>query len=81
MGLLIAVKLTPFAIGWWLFVERRRTAVASMLAVLAIAAIVSLLGAGIGEHVRYLEVARQTSTTGAIWPAVARQLVALAERS
>ena len=64
-GLMTAFKLTPGVLGWWLLTARRWSAVGwaagAGLAVLAI----SLAGAGLDAHLRYLDVIRDTATVGA----------------
>lgn len=65
VGLMAAFKLTPGVLAWWLIVERRwsalRWAVITGLAVL----VVSLLGAGLDAHFRYLGIVRETAAQGA----------------
>jgi hypothetical protein len=60
-----AFKLTPGILGWWLLTAARwraiRWAIAAGLAVLAI----SVLGAGLDAHLRYLGVIRETAAVGA----------------
>jgi hypothetical protein len=64
-GAMAAFKLTPALLGWWLLTARRWTAVrwaiAAGLAILA----VSLVGAGLDAHLRFLGVIRETAATGA----------------
>ena len=65
IGIATAFKLTPGLLGWWLLTGRRwravRWAVAAGIAVL----VVSIAGAGLEAHLRYLGVVRETSTLGA----------------
>ena len=65
VGLMAAFKLTPGVLAGWLIVERRwsalRWAIATGLVVLAI----SLLGAGLDAHLRYLGIVRETAGQGA----------------
>lgn len=63
-GLLAAFKLTPAVLGWWLLTAGRwravRWAIGTGVAVLAI----SVLGAGLDAHIRYLGVIRDTAAVG-----------------
>lgn len=65
VGLMAAFKLTPGVLAWWLIVGRRwaavRWAVATGLVVLAI----SLLGAELDAHLRYVDIVRETAGQGA----------------
>lgn len=65
VALIIAVKLTPVAFAWWLFVGRRWSALRWMGAALALCGLVSILGAGLGAHFEYLRVLTHTSISGA----------------
>jgi glycosyl transferase family 87 len=56
IGPLAVVKLTPAILGVWLVARYPRSIVPLAVAT-AVAALVSVLGAGIAEHIRYLEVA------------------------
>lgn len=68
LGLLIVVKLTPVLLLWWLIVTWRPRAIAATLATVAVGMAVSLIGAGLDTHLRYLEVVRQTYDTGtSLW--------------
>lgn len=64
-GVLAAFKLTPALLGWWLLTGARwravRWGIGAGLAVLA----VSVLGAGLDAHLRFLGVIRETAATGA----------------
>jgi hypothetical protein len=65
VGVMSAFKLTPAVLVWWLVTGGRwaaaRWAIAAGLIVLAI----SLAGAGIDAHVRFLGVIRETAAQGA----------------
>jgi hypothetical protein len=64
-GAMAAFKLTPALLGWWLLTARRwsalRWAVGAGIAILA----VSLVGAGLDAHLRFLGVIRETAASGA----------------
>ena len=60
----VAVKILPILLVLWLLVGRRWTELAWFAGVGAVIGIVSLLGAGIGAHFDWLEIARQTSSEG-----------------
>lgn len=65
VGVMASFKLTPALLGWWLLTTGRwravRWALASGLIVLA----VSLVGAGLDAHLRFLGVIRETTSAGA----------------
>jgi Glycosyltransferase family 87 len=67
-GALIAtmtvLKLTPVVLAWWLITQRRWGAVRAFLVTGVALGLVSLIGAGISAHFEYLDIVRQTSTTG-----------------
>lgn len=63
-ALITILKVSPIVICWWLVTQARgRAVVSGLVAGVAIAAI-SILGAGIDAHVRYLEITRDTATIG-----------------
>lgn len=64
-GVMTAFKLTPAVIGWWLLTSGRWTAVRAALAAGLAVLTISVLGAGLDAHVRYLGVVRETSAFGA----------------
>ncbi len=64
VAIAVAVKILPILLVLWLLVGRRWTELAWFAAVGAVIGIVSLLGAGIGAHFDWLEIARQTSSEG-----------------
>ena len=55
-ALMTAIKLTPGIVGWWLVVTGRRRAVVAAVLTAAGVLLISVLGAGISEHERYLRV-------------------------
>lgn len=64
VALLVMLKLSPVVLAWWLVTQRRREAVvAGAIAGILLLAL-SLLGAGIGAHLDYLRVARDTVSLG-----------------
>ena len=64
-GVMAAFKLTPAILGWWLLTSRRWSAVRWALVAGLIVLAVSLLGAGLDAHLRYLGIVRETSAQGA----------------
>ncbi len=64
VALLVALKLSPVVLGWWLVTQRRRVAVAAGVVAGLLLLALSLLGAGIGAHLDYLRVARDTASIG-----------------
>jgi hypothetical protein len=64
-GLMAAFKITPAVLGWWLLTARRWSAVAWAVGAGLIVLAISLLGAGLDAHLRYLGVIRETAVLGA----------------
>lgn len=64
-GLAAGARLTPVILGWWGLTLGRLRWTAAMAATLLGVAVVSLAGAGLTNHVAWLDVARYTATTGA----------------
>jgi Glycosyltransferase family 87 len=60
----VAVKILPILLVLWLLVGRRWAELAWFAGVVAVIGVLSLLGAGVGAHFDWLEVARQTGTQG-----------------
>jgi alpha-1,2-mannosyltransferase len=65
VGLLTAVKLTPAVLVLWLLVTGRWRAVVAAAATVAVATLISVLGAGWDAHLDYLSVARSSIEVGA----------------
>jgi hypothetical protein len=65
VGLLAAFKLTPAMLGWWLLTTRRWSAVRWAIATGLVVLTVSVVGAGIDAHVRYLGIVTETASQGA----------------
>ena len=63
-AVMFAVKLTPLPVAAWVAGAGGRRGVGGLLAGLVVVGVVSLLGAGLGAHLAYLDVARTTATTG-----------------
>ncbi|HEX7471776.1 MAG TPA: glycosyltransferase family 87 protein [Candidatus Limnocylindrales bacterium] len=73
----VAVKILPVLLVLWLLVGRRWAELAWFAVAATVIGVVSLLGAGIGAHLDWLDVARQTGTQGiapASLPAIAQGL-------
>jgi alpha-1,2-mannosyltransferase len=64
LALVTALKLTPAIFLWWLVVRGRWRAARWFLAAGIAALAVSVLGAGIGAHLEYLSIIRNTATVG-----------------
>jgi hypothetical protein len=64
-GAAAGARLTPAVLGWWGLVAGRWRWVTGMVVALVSVAAVSLAGAGLSNHLTWLEVARYTTTTGA----------------
>jgi hypothetical protein len=63
-GIAAAIKLTPILLLPWFLARRDWRGASAMVVALCAVGAVSLLGAGLDNHVAYLEVARQTSLAG-----------------
>jgi len=64
-GLAAGARLTPLVLGWWGLVTCSWRWTVGMAITLVGVAAVSLAGAGLPNHLSWLEVARYTATTGA----------------
>jgi hypothetical protein len=64
-GLMAAFKLTPALLGWWFLTGRRWSAVGWAVAAGLVVLAISVLGAGLDAHLRYLGVIRETAAQGA----------------
>jgi hypothetical protein len=56
VGAMTPAKLTPAAAGWWLIVHGRWSAVGAAIVAALVVGAISLVGAGVDNHVRYLEI-------------------------
>lgn len=65
IGLMAAFKLTPGVLAWWLIVERQWSALRWAIATGTVVLAVSILGAGLEAHLRYLGIVRETAAQGA----------------
>ena len=63
-GLMTAVKLTPVIFVCWLVTVGRSRALLAFALTLSASLVVGVIGAGLGSHFRFLEIALQTSATG-----------------
>ena len=61
---LVMVKLWPIALAWWLVTQRRWDAVKAGVVAGVVLVGVSMLGAGLDAHLTYLQVIRDTTSTG-----------------
>jgi alpha-1,2-mannosyltransferase len=64
VGALTAIKLTPVVLVLWLMAGGQRRGVAAAIVTILGATVISLLGAGLEPHVRYLEIVRNTVDVG-----------------
>ncbi len=58
------LKVSPVVIAWWLFTQRRWRAVRAGLVAGVVVLGVSILGAGLDAHFKFIEVTRDTATIG-----------------
>lgn len=58
------LKVSPVVIAWWLFTQRRWRAVRAGIVAGAVVLGISILGAGLDAHFKFIEVTRDTATTG-----------------
>jgi hypothetical protein len=61
---LTAFKMTPVILGWWLLTCRRWTAIRWAIGADVLILSISLLGAGLHAHVRYVGIVRDTIVNG-----------------
>src|SRR6266540_1619642 len=61
-ALLVMLKISPVVLAWWLVTQQRWTAVRAGIAAGLILGALSLLGAGLDAHIRFLEITRDTAT-------------------
>jgi glycosyl transferase family 87 len=64
VGIMTAIKVTPITLVGWLFVIGRGRGVVAAGVTFVILLIVSIAGAGLDEHLKYLEVIRSTVAVG-----------------
>lgn len=64
-GAMAAFKLTPALLGWWLLTARRWSAVRWAIVAALVILVVSVAGAGLDAHLRFVGVIRETAATGA----------------
>ncbi len=64
VGVATALKLTPAVLLIWLATQRRWSGVKAAVATLAVCAVISLVGAGWGNHLAYLGVIGDTNAIG-----------------
>jgi hypothetical protein len=58
------LKVSPVVLCWWLFTQAKWRALVAGLAVGSALLLVSILGAGLDAHIRFLEITRDTATVG-----------------
>jgi hypothetical protein len=63
-ALSVLLKVSPIVIAWWLFTQRRWRAVRAGLIAGVVFAAISILGAGLDAHFKFIEVTRDTATAG-----------------
>lgn len=64
LALAAAMKITPVVLFGWLLAQRRTRGVVAFVATGAAIAVISLLGAGLQNHLAYLDVVVDTSAVG-----------------
>jgi hypothetical protein len=64
LAIVTAFKLTPSIFAWWLICQRRWTATRSFVVAGLVLLVVSVIGAGLGSHLEYLSIVRQTASVG-----------------
>jgi hypothetical protein len=63
-ALSVLLKISPVVMAWWLFTQRRWRAVRAGLIAGVVFAAISILGAGLDAHFKFIEVTRDTATVG-----------------
>ena len=63
-ALSVLLKVSPVVIAWWLFTQRRWRAVRAGLIAGVVFAAISILGAGLDAHFKFIEVTRDTALSG-----------------
>ena len=63
-ALAVVLKVSPVVLAWWLFTQRRWRSVRAGLIAGAVLLAISLLGAGLDAHLRYIEITRDTAASG-----------------
>lgn len=63
-ALSVLLKVSPVVIAWWLFTQRSWRAVRAGLIAGVVFAAISILGAGLDAHFKFIEVTRDTATSG-----------------
>lgn len=71
MALMTAFKITPAVFLWWLITQRRWDAIKAFVATGVVVLVVSILGAGLQQHLVYLGVMRQTAEIGSTYLSLA----------
>jgi hypothetical protein len=71
MALMTAFKITPAVFLWWLITQRRWDAVKAFFATGLLVLAVSVLGAGLQQHLEYLGIMRQTAEVGSTYLSLA----------
>lgn len=60
----VVLKVSPLPIAWWLITQRKWSAVKAGLVAGIVIAGISVLGAGLAAHFKFIEVTRDTATIG-----------------
>lgn len=63
-ALITLLKVSPVVLCWWLFTQAKWRAVLAGLAVGSALLLVSIVGAGLDAHIRFVEITRDTATIG-----------------
>jgi hypothetical protein len=59
-----AIKLTPALLGWWILTAKRWVALRWYITAGLAVLVVSVVGAGLDAHLRYIEIIRETGVQG-----------------
>lgn len=66
IGFTSVLKLTPAFLAWWLLVTRRWSALRAAIVVGLVSLLVSVLGAGIDAHLKFLNISGEVARQGGI---------------
>lgn len=64
LAIATSLKITPAILAWWLISQRQWSAFRAFIVAGVVVLAVSIAGAGLGAHLDYLSIVRETATTG-----------------